>query len=179
MHLEVRPQIALTEIRPADKPALLEHLAAREIYENTLRIPYPYTEDDADQWLAMVAQSTREHGRPVHWAIRQNERLIGCCGFDHLALGRSHRAEIGYWLAEPYWGRGIVTAVVGKLCEHAFGPWGLGKLSAYVFADNAASARVLEKCGFAQEGYLRRHFFKDGRFLDARLFARLAESLRR
>lgn len=174
MIIEVGHQIVLTEIRPSDKPDLIEHLAAREIYEDTLRIPYPYTEDDADQWLAMVAQSTREHGRPVHWAIRQSERLIGCCGFDHLALGRSHRAEIGYWLAKPHWGCGIMTAVVGKLCEHAFGQWGLSKLSAYVFAHNAASARVLEKCGFEQEGYLRRHFLKDGQLLDARLFGRLA-----
>lgn len=174
MHLDVRNRISLTEIRPTDKPALVEHLAVREIYDNTLRIPYPYTADDADEWLTIVARSTREHGRPVHWAIRQDEQLIGCCGFDHLALGRSHRAEIGYWLAKPYWGGGIMTAVIGKLCAHAFGQWGLLKLSAYVFAHNAASARVLEKCGFEQEGYLRRHFVKDGRLLDARLFGRLA-----
>ena len=69
-----------------------------------------------------------------------------------------------------------MTAVVGKLCEHAFDTWKLTKLSAYVFAHNAASARVLEKCGFEQEGYLRRHFFKDGHLLDARLFARLAST---
>lgn len=174
MHLEVRDEISLTDIRPTDKPAFIEHLSCREIYENTLRIPYPYTADDADEWLALVAQSTRQHGRPVHWAIREGERLIGCCGFDHLALGRSHRAEIGYWLARPDWGRGIMTSVIGRLCDHAFGAWGLSKLSAYVFAHNAASARVLEKCGFEQEGYLHRHFLKDGLFLDARLLARLA-----
>lgn len=174
MRIEVCDPICLTEIQPTDKPALVEHLAAREIYENTLRIPHPYTPDDADEWLALVAQTTRQQGRPVHWAIRQHERLIGCCGFDNLALGRSHRADIGYWLARPCWGRGIMTAVIGKLCDHAFGDWGLSKLSAYVFAHNAASARVLEKCGFEQEGYLRRHFLKDGQLLDARLFARLA-----
>jgi ribosomal-protein-alanine N-acetyltransferase len=66
-----------------------------------------------------------------------------------------------------------MTAVVRRLCRHAFEQFGLVKITAHVFTHNPASARVLEKCGFRQEGFLRRHFLEDGRFIDARLFALL------
>ncbi len=64
-----------------------------------------------------------------------------------------------------------MTAVVRKLCEFAFAEFGLVKISAYVFPNNSASARVLEKCGFQLEGYLKKHFLKEGQYLDAKLFA--------
>jgi len=66
-----------------------------------------------------------------------------------------------------------MTAVVQRLCRHAFDEYGLAKITAHVFSHNPASARVLEKCGFQEEGFLRKHFLKDGQFLDARLFALL------
>lgn len=68
-----------------------------------------------------------------------------------------------------------MTAVVRRLCEIAFAELGLVKIEAQVFAGNAASAKVLEKCGFQQEGYLRKHHLKDGKYLDARLFAFVKE----
>jgi [ribosomal protein S5]-alanine N-acetyltransferase len=101
--------------------------------------------------------------------------FIGGCGFAGLQLGKSHRAEIGYWLAKPYWGQGIMTAIVRRLCEFAFAELSLVKIEAHVFAGNAASARVLEKCGFVQEGYLRKQYVKDGKYLDAKLFALVKE----
>ena len=176
MKIHVNDRIQLSEIHPDDKPAITEHLQAKEIYDCTLRIPYPYTEADADTWLEIAAKSTAQHGRPVHWAIRdRNERLIGCCGLDGVELGKSHRAEIGYGLGKPYWGQGIATAAVGALSCWAFEELGLVKLTAWVFAFNRASARVLEKCGFEQEGYLRQHYRKDGNLIDARLFGRCRE----
>jgi ribosomal-protein-alanine N-acetyltransferase len=66
-----------------------------------------------------------------------------------------------------------MTAVVQRLCQHAFEEFGLMKITAYVHPHNQASARVLEKYGFHEEGYLRRHFLKDSQFVDARLFALL------
>jgi RimJ/RimL family protein N-acetyltransferase len=170
----VNDQVHLSEFRPSDKPALIQHLNDRDIYDRTLRIPFPYTESAADDWLALVAQITRQQGRPVHWAIRNtDDALIGGCGFDGLQVGKSHRAEVGYWLAKPFWSRGIMTAVVQRLCRHASEEFGLVKVTAHVFSHNRASARVLEKCGFREEGFLRKHYLKDGQFLDARLFALL------
>ena len=167
----VSDAIHLSELQPTDQAACVEFLTDKEIYDVTLRIPYPYTEADFQRWLSIVEQTRREQGRSFHWAVR-NEKgsLIGGCGFNDLKLGTSHQAEIGYWLAKPYWGRGIMTGVVRKLCQVAFSEFGLVKIFAHVFAGNAASARVLEKCDFQQEGYLRKHHLKDGKYLDARLF---------
>jgi RimJ/RimL family protein N-acetyltransferase len=174
MNIVVNNQIHLSEFRPADKSALVEYLNEREIYERTLRIPFPYTESAADEWLALVAKITQQQGRAVHWAIRSAaDSLIGGCGFEGFRVGESHRGEIGYWLAKPFWGRGIMTAVVQRLCRHAFDELRLVKITAHVFAHNPPSARVLEKCGFQQEGFLRKHFLKDGNLIDARLFALL------
>jgi [ribosomal protein S5]-alanine N-acetyltransferase len=174
MRIVINDQVELSEFRSSDKDALIAHLNDRDIYDRTLRIPFPYTEAAADDWLALVAKITAQQGRQVHWAIRTADgALIGGCGFDDFQVGKSHRAEVGYWLAKPYWGRGIMTAVVRRLCQHAFAELGLVKITAHVFPHNPASARVLGKCGFQEEGLLRKHFLKDGQFLDARLFALL------
>jgi len=174
MSIQITDEIHLGEFRAADKDALIEYLNDRDIYDRTLRIPFPYTEAAADAWLTLAAKMTREQGQPVCWAIRRpDEGLIGGCGFEGFQAGKSHRAEIGYWLAKPYWGRGLMTAVVQQLCRHAFEKFGLAKITAHVFAPNQASARVLEKCGFEQEGFLRKHFYKDGQYLDAKLYGLL------
>lgn len=171
MKLIVSGRIYLSEIEPADKAAYLEHLSEKEIYDRTLRIPFPYTEADADEWLALVMKSTQEHGQPVNWAIRNQEHyLIGGVGFDGLSIGKSHRAELGYWLAKPYWNQGIMTAVVRTACAFAFREWRLVKITARVFDFNTGSARVLEKCGFEQEGFLKKHVLKDGRCIDIRAY---------
>lgn len=167
----VNDQVHLSDFRSTDKDALIAHLNDREIYDRTLRIPFPYTDASADEWLVLVATITKQQGRPVQWAIRTaDDILIGACGFDGFQVGESHRAEVGYWLAKPYWGRGIMTAVVQRVCQHAFEEFGLVKITAHIFPHNPASARVLEKCGFQEEGFLRKHFLKDGQFIDARLF---------
>ena len=174
MKIVMNDQVQLSEFRRSDKPALIEHLNDQDIYDRTLRIPFPYTEADADGWLGHVAGVTTQQGRPVQWAIRgADDAVIGGCGFDGFRVGKSHRAEVGYWLAKPYWGRGIMTAVVQQVCRIAFEELGLVKVTAHVFVHNPASARVLQKCGFQEEGFLRKHFLKDGRFIDARLFALL------
>jgi RimJ/RimL family protein N-acetyltransferase len=68
-----------------------------------------------------------------------------------------------------------MTAVVQRVSQHAFEELGLAKITAHVFTHNPASARVLEKCGFQEEGFLRKHYLKDGQFMDARLFALLKQ----
>jgi RimJ/RimL family protein N-acetyltransferase len=120
MKIVVNDQVCLSEFRSSDKPALVQHLNDADIYDRTLRIPFPYTDAAADDWLALVATITDQQGRPVQWAIRTaDDALIGGCGFDDFRAGKSHRAEVGYWLAKPFWGRGIMTAVVQRLCRHA------------------------------------------------------------
>jgi RimJ/RimL family protein N-acetyltransferase len=174
MTIVVSDQVHLSAFQASDKDALVGHLNDRDIYDRTLRIPFPYTGAAADEWLALVAKITPQQGRPVHFAVRSADgSLIGGCGFDGFQVGKSHRAAVGYWLARPFWGRGTMTAVVRRVCRHAFEEFGLVKITAHVFSHNPASARVLEKCGFQEEGFLRKHYLKDGQFLDVRLFALL------
>jgi RimJ/RimL family protein N-acetyltransferase len=147
----------------SDAPAVVEHLQCREIYENTLRIPWPYTLVDAEEWLAHT-------GAGNTFAIREpGGRLIGAAGFHELTP--AHKSEFGYWLARPYWGQGIMTRIVAALVRHAWDKMGLVRLTAEVFAHNAASMRVLAKNGFAREGLLRKQVLKDGKFIDAVLYA--------
>ena len=174
MKIAVNSQVYLSEFRPSDKSALIEHLNDRDIYDRTFRIPFPYTVADAEAFLARVTKDTEQHGQSAHFAIRTgDDALIGGCGFNGIEVGKSHMAEVGYWLAKPFWGRGIMSAVVQRVCQHAFEEFGLAKLIAHVYTHNPASARVLEKCGFVQEGLLRKHFLKDGQFIDVKLFALL------
>jgi RimJ/RimL family protein N-acetyltransferase len=193
--IEVRPGIYLSSFREQDKPALLEHLSTRDVYNTTLNIPYPYTEVDADFWIHQRQHITKRQGIEVTFAIREaNGKLIGGIGADELELTsnnqaeptaiisnhlvvspRAHRVEFGYWLARPYWGQGIMTDAVRVYVRYAFTELNLLKLTAHVFAGNLASARVLEKNSFKLEGKLRQHFLKDGRLLDALSYGLLKE----
>lgn len=179
MRLSVNEHLELTEFRRSviggwlrsDIEALTEYLADEDIYRCTLRIPRPYTQADAERWFAILAEEEM-HGQPLlKWAIRQNEGLIGGIGLE-LAAGQPHRAELGYWLAKPFWGQGIMSPVVGAVCRYAFETVGLLKITAYVFSFNAPSARVLTKCGFEQEGYLRNNILKDGVLIDSMIFGK-------
>jgi ribosomal-protein-alanine N-acetyltransferase len=162
MKIVLNDQVHLSEFRSTDKDALVVHPNDRDIHDRTLRIPFPYTDADADEWLALVAKITKRQGRPVHWAIRTgDDTLIGGYGFDGFQVGKSYRGAVGYWLAKPFWGRGIMSAVVQRVCRHAFEEFGLVKITAHVFPHNPASARVLDKCGFREEGVLRKHFLRD------------------
>jgi len=174
MYRSVNKQIQLTEIRATDRDAFVTHLNDADIHRYTCRIPYPYTDACFDQWMEIVAGASAQYGEPINWAIRDRKgSLIGGIGFDNLIKG--HRAEIGYWLAKPFWGHGIMSTVVAYACQVAVTEWELARLTAIVFEDNLASVRVLEKNGFAHEARLRKYFKRDGVFSDAFLFARVLE----
>jgi RimJ/RimL family protein N-acetyltransferase len=170
MQIEIAAGICLTEYCRSDIESLVAFLNDRDIYDRTLRIPFPYTVSDAEEWLGNVAREREQNGEPVHWAIRHGDQAIGGIGLHEFVVGRSHRAEIGYSLAKPYWGNGIMTAAVKSVCRHAFANLGLVRVHAHVFSFNTPSTRVLEKCGFEQEGYLRKHFIKDGKYIDAKIY---------
>jgi ribosomal-protein-alanine N-acetyltransferase len=176
LRIKVRPDLYLSPICDSDKPAMVEYLATKDVYETTLNIPHPYTEASAEAWITKRTEHTQRVSKEVSFAIRDaNDKMIGAVGADNLEPGAAHRTEIGYWLAKPYWGQGIMTDVVGTYTQYAFAELQLLKLVAHVFEFNIASARVLEKNGFKLEGHLRKHFQKDGRLLDARLYGLLKE----
>jgi len=180
MKLQINDSYHISDIAPSDKAAYLEHLQEKQIYDQTLAIPFPYTEADADWWINHNIEATaNQSGRSVNWAVRRsdNDALIGGIGFLGLTIGEDHKAELGYWLAKPYWKNGIMTAAVKKAVEFGFKEFGLTRITADVFHFNIGSARVLEKAGFQCEGYLRSHHKKDGKIFDGKLYAILNSDL--
>lgn len=180
MLLKVNDAFHISDIALQDKSAYLEHFKEKQIYDQTLAIPYPYTEADADWWINNSIECTkRQGGRSVNWALRrsQDNYLIGGIGFLGFNIGESHRAELGYWLAKPYWNKGIMTAAVKAASNYGFKEFGLIRITANVFSSNLGSARVLEKAGFKCEGTLRSHYKKDGEIRDGKLYALLKQDL--
>jgi ribosomal-protein-alanine N-acetyltransferase len=135
------------------------------------RFPYPYTRKDARDSIDRARVLDPE----THFAIATASELIGGIGFQPQEDVYRLSAEIGYWIAEPYWGRGIATRAVRAVSEYAFARLDIVRLYACVFAGNAASERVLEKAGYQCEGNLRRCVFKENRLLDQKIYALLRE----
>ena len=156
--------------RLGDKSSLVRSANNRNIWRNlTHKFPHPYTEADADWWLAQVAAASV----PTHWAIEVHGEAVGAIGIE-IGEGIYERsAHFGYWLGEPHWGRGIMSAAARACADHAFTAFEVVRLEAPVLDWNPASMRVLEKCGFVREGVLRRSVFKDGQLIDAVLYARV------
>lgn len=174
----IRDGFYLSGLLLTDKPALLEHLSSKDVYNTTLNIPHPYSEADADWWLQKTISHNSNQVKAVSLAVRDvNAKLIGVVSADNLDLGSTHKAEIGYWLARGYWGQAIMTDAVKAFVRYAFEELGLIKVVAHCFELNIGSARVLEKAGFKLEGRLRKHFRKDGKLLDARIYGLLKEDL--
>jgi RimJ/RimL family protein N-acetyltransferase len=131
------------------------------------RFPHPYTAADARNFIQSVAQ-----GRPtMAFAITVAGEAVGGTGFSPGADVERFSAEVGYWLGEPFWGRGITVEAVRLLSEYAFGTCGMLRLFALPFADNAQSIRVLEKAGYTREAILRASSVKHGVARDQALYA--------
>lgn len=137
------------------------------------RFPHPYSLSDADEWIAL----TRTETRPCNFALEWKGELVGGIGLVPLSDIHSGSAEIGYWLGEPYWGKGIATRAVDLFLPYAFDELLFIRLQAIVFAQNPASMRVLEKNGFVREGVMRKHIRKNGVVTDAVLYAKLRNDL--
>ena len=111
----------------------------------------------------------------THFAIAVDGKAVGGIGFHPGKDVGRRTAEIGYWLGEPYWGRGIVSEALRAVTEHAFAKHDLVRLQAHVFEWNTASARVLEKAGYTREARLRKSVTKEGRTVDSYLYALVRE----
>lgn len=153
----------------SDKTSLIRHANNKKVSRNLRdRFPYPYTDADADAFLAAARAS---NSRDLIYAIIVGGEAVGGIGVHPRKDVERHSAEIGYWLGEDFWGRGIATAAVSKLSHRALQEPDIFRIFAIVFASNPASARVLEKAGFLREGLMSRAVLKAGVLIDAALYA--------
>jgi len=153
---------------PPDKDDLLAVADNRKIWRNlTHMFPHPYTPADADAWFAYLA----EMPEPTSWAIEVAGRAVGGIGIEPGEGVFARSADFGYWLGEPYWGRGIMTEAARAVVPYVLEHFGLNRLESAVFAWNPASMRVLEKVGFEREGVSRASVYRDGELIDRVVYA--------
>ena len=154
--------------RTSDVESLVRHANNRKIWLN-LRdaFPHPYTNRDARDFIRMARQRTPE----TTFAMAVQDEAVGSIGFVLHPDVERVSAEIGYWLAEPFWGRGITTEALVAITRYALDAHRLTRIYAVPFAWNAASCRVLEKAGYVLEARLRRSAIKDGTITDQMQYA--------
>ncbi len=165
---------ALSSVAPGDEAALLEYLNNPAVVRYTGRIPSPFTASDAAAWIHERQLWTTLHAAEVLFAIRApGGKLSGEIGVGPVEPGETRMAEVGYWLAQPLWGQGVMTRAVRVFTAYAFQGLGLHRLFARVFDPNVASWRVLEKNGYRLEGILREHVYRHEQYLDDRMYGLL------
>lgn len=149
--LTVTDEIYLSVLSMEDAEAVTALLQDKEISDNTLLIPYPYTLNDAKQWLSDSIIIEEENGRHENYSIRNSaHEFVGVISMHFNYGENSARSEFGYWLGKKYWNKGIMTAVIIKFCEMAKEKYRVKFLEAFVFDFNEASMRALTKAGFTK-----------------------------
>ena len=152
-----------------DAESLTRHANNRKVWLSLRdKFPHPYTSEDARKFLEAAVKF-----EPItDFCIEVNGAAVGGIGI-HLGIDvHRHTAELGYWLGEEFWARGIMTEAVRAFSDFCFDTFSLRRIYAEPFANNPASSRVLEKAGFVFEGCLQNNVVKDGKLLDSLLYAR-------
>jgi RimJ/RimL family protein N-acetyltransferase len=168
----VRQTSIVRDWRLDDAPLLARHADNRRVWANLRdRFPSPYTIEDAEHWVRHAMRALPA----TDFAIDVDGQAVGGIGLVLRDDVDRVSAELGFWLGEAFWGRGIMTDAVSVFVPWAFGRFHLTRIFAQVFAFNHASARVLEKSGFVLEATLRQSAIKDGRITDQWQYARTKE----
>lgn len=168
-------RLLLREISETDIPELVPLIGAPEVAWNTLRIPHPYRETDAGEFLSSSRQSPDELRLAIR--LRSGGRLCGGIGLHPEPQHR--RAELGYWIGTPYWGRGYATEAAGAVVRYGFEHLGLNRIFAHHFKRNPASGRVLQRVGMQYEGCMRQAVLKQGEFIDLEMYSILRGEMQR
>lgn len=156
----------------ADAADLAEAISNKKVQDN-LRdgLPYPYTEQDGVEYIS--AMLSADENDTFAFAIIVDKKVIGSIGI--FRQGNIHRqtGELGYYISEKYWGKGIMVEAVRQICSYVFDKSDIIRIYAEPFAFNAASCRVLEKAGFVYEGTLRNNAVKNGKVIDMKMYSLL------
>lgn len=166
----VDQDIQLREITLADRQQLV--LLANNIHVGqNLRdgFPHPYSLKDADKFIRHCMKLSP----PEIFAIEWEATYVGNIGLHPGTDVYRKSAELGYFLGEPYWNKGIMTRSVNLICDYGFRNMDIVRIYSGVFDFNKASQRVLEKCGFTLEGISKKAVFKNGRFCDEYRYAKV------
>ena len=166
-----------TQIRPwelTDAADIVGVINNKKVLDN-LRdgIPFPYTEKDAADFINSTLNAEKDSA--YVFAIIVNGKLAGSIGAFRQSNIHNRTAEMGYYIGEDYWGKGVCTAAIELICRYIFDSTDIIRIFAEPFSDNIASCRVLEKAGFQYEGTLRSNAVKNGIVKDMKMYAIIKE----
>lgn len=166
-----KKKFTLRPFKESDVDFLQERMNNEEVVRNMSLINYPYTKKDAEEWVEKNLK-TYQQKKPemINFVIDISGELVGSVGFSNF---KSHKAELGYWLAKDFWGKGIMTEATKEVSRFGFNELGLVRIYGYVFLRNTGSIRVLEKAGYEKEGLLKKYTEKNGKHIDAYIYARV------
>ncbi|MDR2917932.1 MAG: GNAT family N-acetyltransferase [Tannerella sp.] len=150
-------------------PEEIQKLANNHAIAVNLRdaFPYPYTVEDAVTYLELAANGVLGHV----FGIYDNDTFVGCCSLIPQNDVYRINAEIGYWIGEPYWGRGYATDAVRQCLKFAFEELNLLRVYANIYEYNIGSMKVLEKVGFEKEAIIKSSIMKEGKIFDEHLYS--------
>lgn len=163
-----KDNIRLREFQPSDKKRLAELANNKKIWDNVRDFfPYPYTERDAIEFI----ETCMKENPITTFAVECQKELVGVAGLILQTDIYKKTAEIGYWIGEPHWNKGIATKAVKLLVNYGFEGLKLRRIFSGVFENNKASQKVLEKCGFRHEGIFEKSVLKNSSIIDEYRYA--------
>jgi len=164
----ITPKFTLRPFRESDAESIAKYANNPKIAANlTDGFPNPYGLDDAKKFLSMAIQNEPY----TIFAIEINGEACGSIGIFVQSDIHRKSAECGYWLAEPYWGKGIIPEAIKQIVDYGFRTFDIVRIYARPFSFNKASQRVLEKAGFTLEATLKKACFKNGKFCDEMIYS--------
>ena len=174
MDLIETSRLILRSLTLDDALKVEEYASDYDVAKTTLNIPHPYPEGGAREFITSILEAER-NGKIAIFAITKKEdnSLIGLINITGTNANR--RAEIGYWIGKPFWGKGYGTEAARAVIKYGFEELNHNRIYALAFTDNPGSWRIMEKSGMKHEGILRQHVIKDGRPVDLTYYAILLE----
>jgi ribosomal-protein-alanine N-acetyltransferase len=163
-------RLRLITLSESDVTELVPLIGDRRVAATTLRIPHPFTEKDAREFLNSPA---KENELRMGIRLRESGRLLGGIGLH--PFPEHKRAELGYWIGVPYWGQGYATEAAREVVKYGFEKAQLNRIFAAHFKHNPASGKVLQKIGMKYEGCMRQNILKWGDFIDVELYSILRQ----
>ena len=165
-------KVVLREWKKSDSTALAKIANNKKIWDNVRdRLPYPYTEQDAKEWLALV----KKQKIVTTFCIEADGELAGSIGFTLKEDVYRKSAEIGYFIGENFWGRGIATEAIRQLVDYIEKKFDLVRIYAEVFEYNKASMKVLEKNGFYLESIRKKAAIKNNIVINDFVWVKIIE----
>ncbi|MDH6251786.1 ribosomal-protein-alanine N-acetyltransferase [Chryseobacterium sp. H1D6B] len=161
-------RLILSQLNESDIPFITEYLQDKIFSELTSNIPYPYTEEDAEFWLKMSREAF-SNKTGYTFAVRDKEhRIMGAVGLHDRG---DDKAELGYWLAVPFWNNGYITEAAEEIMRFGFETLKFNKIYATHFLNNPASGRIMQKIGMEKEALLKQHIKKNEEYLDLVMYS--------